>query len=378
MKLSEMKIVPTGSVKQELKLLCRIAEGVFSRGDVIIEPTSVANLATLLLGMIRTYTTSRKIRVEEEWVIDILRIYRSLLRRMEDATPHVPFISRLFGPATHSFSLFNVATVRNELFLVYQALSQHVSASSSSSKSSSSSRQKSTALRLSAYVMKGLVAMDESIIDSRDFGQCMPIFQALSEERHRMTGAVNQKTSSGSKSMTKSTSSSSTGKRPRSSSIDEDQSAITTASAAKAVKAASAVKASRTGKTTTPMSSSSSHAAVADHDDDDVWEASDVSWSALLGPHGCPTPRDASLCLAAAHECLRCMYDTELVIRTAALAALKRLCEDARHWCGLLPVAVPVLDENGMDDDEEDNEDVTGDNPPEMSLSAMHLLITSP
>jgi hypothetical protein len=36
----------------ELKLLCRIAEMVFSRGDVKIEAVSVSNLATLLLGKI--------------------------------------------------------------------------------------------------------------------------------------------------------------------------------------------------------------------------------------------------------------------------------------------------------------------------------------
>lgn len=60
---------------------------------------SVSNLATLLLGMLRTYTTSRKVRVEEEWVLDILRIYRSLLWRMEDVTPHIAFIGRLFGPS---------------------------------------------------------------------------------------------------------------------------------------------------------------------------------------------------------------------------------------------------------------------------------------
>jgi hypothetical protein len=46
---------------------------VFSRGDVKIEAVSVSNLATLLLGMLRTYTTSRKVRVEEGWVLDILR-----------------------------------------------------------------------------------------------------------------------------------------------------------------------------------------------------------------------------------------------------------------------------------------------------------------
>jgi hypothetical protein len=94
----------------ELKLLCRIAERVFSRSDIAIDSVSICNLATLLLGMLRTYTTSRKIRVEEEWVLDILRIYGSLLWRMEDVTPHIAFIGRLFGPAgtqsqthTHSY-----------------------------------------------------------------------------------------------------------------------------------------------------------------------------------------------------------------------------------------------------------------------------------
>jgi hypothetical protein len=170
LKLSEMKIIPTGSVKQELKLLCRIAERVFSRGDVPIEPVAIANLATLLLGMLRTYTTSRKVRVEEEWVLDILRIYRSLLWRMEDVTPHVAFISRLFGPAGHSLSLFNLATVRSELSIVYSQLASHPSSLAAPS------------LPLNTLVISALIAMDKKLIDSRDFAQCMPVFQALSGE----------------------------------------------------------------------------------------------------------------------------------------------------------------------------------------------------
>ena len=50
------------NIISELKLLCRIAERVFSRGDVISQSVSICNLATLLLGMLRTYTTSRKVR----------------------------------------------------------------------------------------------------------------------------------------------------------------------------------------------------------------------------------------------------------------------------------------------------------------------------
>ena len=71
------------------------------------------------------------------------------------------------------------------------------------------------------------------------------------------------------------------------------------------------------------------------------------------------------------------MYDSELVIRTAALAALKRLCEDARSWCGLLPLAV------SMEMDEEEGEEEIGIhrkisihlcNTPSHCTLSMHLL----
>ena len=39
--------------------------------------------------------------------------------------------------------------------------------------------------------------------------------------------------------------------------------------------------------------------------------------------------------MVAVHECLRCMYDSELVIRSGALTALKRLCSEAGVWCGV-------------------------------------------
>ena len=51
---------------------------------------------------------------------------------------------------------------------------------------------------------------------------------------------------------------------------------------------------------------------------------------------GCDSPRQASLCIVAVHECLRCMYDSELVIRSGALSALKKLCVDAGGWCGVV------------------------------------------
>ena len=68
------------------------------------------------------------------------------------------------------------------------------------------------------------------------------------------------------------------------------------------------------------------------------------------------------------------MYDSELVIRSAALAALKRLCEDARGWCGLLPVTRSDLQEQ-TEMDEEEEEDETGI-VRETSTLQIHLLVT--
>jgi hypothetical protein len=69
--------------------------------------------------------------------------------------------------------------------------------------------------------------------------------------------------------------------------------------------------------------------------DDVEFDATTVSWSSLLGPEGCAVPRQSSLCFAVVHECLRGMSDSELVVRAAALAALKRLCVEAGNWGGL-------------------------------------------
>lgn len=58
----------------------------------------------------------------------------------------------------------------------------------------------------------------------------------------------------------------------------------------------------------------------------------DVSWRSLLGPQLCSSSRDCSLCTVVVHECIRCMYDNEHAIRSAALSALKRLVEYVMQW----------------------------------------------
>ena len=115
LKLSQLNIYSTSNFKMELSLFCRIAEELFTREDVLISPLAVSNFATMLLAMIRTYTTSKKIRVEEEWLLNVLRVYRTLIWRMDDVSHHVAFVSRLFGPTANSFSLLNASAVRSLL-----------------------------------------------------------------------------------------------------------------------------------------------------------------------------------------------------------------------------------------------------------------------
>ena len=238
-KLSELRISPSGCVREELQLLSLIATKYFSRETVDIDIQSVGNLSVLLLGMIRTYTTTKKVRVEESWVVSILKTYASLIWRVKDIRAHVGFVSRLFGPASHTLSLFNKSTVRQELVEVYKQLATHPSTGD--------------LLKSSLQAIEKLVAMDSTIIDSRDFGQCMPVFQALS---------------------------------------------------------------GNAGGSSSDF---------------------DYSWSALLGPDVCRDSRELSLCNVVIYECIRSMYDAEIVIRSAALSALKQFLYLSGLWSGLIP-----------------------------------------
>jgi hypothetical protein len=270
LKLSEMDINPTGSIKTELKLLCRIASGVFQRSDVVINPVLVGNLSILLLGMLRTYTTSKKIRVQEDWVIDILKIYETLLFRISDATGHVAFISRLFGPAAHSFSLFNVSTVRTQLVKVLQTLSTHASTKG--------------LLAPACHAVTEITSDDPRLIGSRDFARFIPVLQSLSRE-----GRVKQ-----------------------------DDAVALTWSAILGPDLAASVKAPAVQ--TTPAGKKASKVAA--------------TAAAATSEENKTGPRHVAMYSAPVYEIVRCMYDSELIVRTAALAALKRLVDDVAEWSG--------------------------------------------
>lgn len=146
-------------------MLCRISEELFSVSKVEIDSNFVTNFSTLLLGMIRTYSMSKKIRVEEEWLLSVLKVYKALIGRMGDVCHHVNFISRLFGPASHSYSLFNTHTVRNLLCQIYGDLAGH--------------RSTGGLLDNSFRAIRDLTAIDKNLMGGRDYALCMPVFQAL-------------------------------------------------------------------------------------------------------------------------------------------------------------------------------------------------------
>ena len=75
----------------------------------------------------------------------------------------------------------------------------------------------------------------------------------------------------------------------------------------------------------------------ADDEDQNIY-----SWSNIIGPDAILRISESeqfsdagviiSLCSVLVHESIRCMYDADLVVRTSALAALKKLISDIKHW----------------------------------------------
>lgn len=283
LKLSEMDVTPTGSVKSELKLLCRIASGIFQHTEVVISPVLISNLSILLLGMLRTYTTSRKIRVEEDWVIDILKIYQTLVFRIPDVTNQVAFISRLFGPTAHSFSLFNATSVRNQLVQVLGALDAHPTTHG--------------LLNRSHQAISDLISDDAKVIGSRDFERFMPVMQALSREtKHKVA--------------------------------DEDAPLTWSSLLGPSLQSVAAAWELEAGNTKSAKKGKKSQS-KADSEASAVSVSGTSEWK-----YGA---RHSAMYAAVLYECLRCMYDSELIVRSASLAALKRLVSDSAEWSGCIP-----------------------------------------
>lgn len=115
--LRDVETVATYSMKRELDILCRVAshphfiESTRHERDAL----SIGNLAVLLLGMVKSYVTTRKLRAQPTWAISVLTTYQSLLCHCIDVKHHCAFVARLFGPANHESSLLNSNEVRDSL-----------------------------------------------------------------------------------------------------------------------------------------------------------------------------------------------------------------------------------------------------------------------
>lgn len=241
LKLADVVVADVQTIRMELSFLCQVGSLLFADTSLEINSLAASNLATLVLGMLRVYAFSgRRMRASEEWIVNVLQIFKSLSWRIADASSHAGFVSRLFGPSTGAFSLFDSSIVRREMTAVYQTLAMHPSVSK-------------VLTPLSAMITD-MTKQDEAVLDSRDYNHLIPIFQALGDA-----------TASGS-----------------------------------------------------------------------------MSWSSVMGPASWiasgassvrrPITSHLHISSAVLYETLRCMYDTEMFVRRAALAALKQLVLQCVQW----------------------------------------------
>lgn len=169
LKLSDVVITSLGGIREEVDLLCRIATDIFSSDDVVISSDLATNFATIILGILRTYTTSNKTRISEDWVINMLIIYRSFVRRMDNVTSHCSFFSRTFGPTAFAGSKLNLSSVRRELIITYGLIAEHASVKKT--------------VHLSYIVLSNLMKQDSGLLESKDYGSFVPYMQALANPK---------------------------------------------------------------------------------------------------------------------------------------------------------------------------------------------------
>jgi hypothetical protein len=149
--------------------------------------------------------------------------------------------------------------VRAELAVVYTAMSKHPSSSVAPS------------LRLNALTIAALIAVDRKLIDSRDFAECMPVFQALGGEVKDRIALL---------SATATAAHASTG-------ADADADATPVSKAGKLKRSRIEITEPNLNKSrktaSTPSIGAGSTGAVMD---EIVLDPETLTWSALLGPQG--------------------------------------------------------------------------------------------
>jgi hypothetical protein len=146
LKISDVIFKNLSSLYLELQLLTLIATNIFSDHSIVIQDVLISNFATIILGMLRSYFNSKKLRIHEDWVFNILKIYQSLIWRISDISNHFIFLSRLFGPVPSMISssalsssavsgipmgsaamIFNKMNIRKQLLITFEFICHHPS-----------------------------------------------------------------------------------------------------------------------------------------------------------------------------------------------------------------------------------------------------------
>ena len=198
---------------QEVSLLCRVSELILAKtiedDRVTISEQESSQLASLLLALLReivlapsfstSYTSGgRELRDSSvntfnerslQTVHHLCSIYTTLLERVGDVSSHVPFLSRMFGPnfsgnrggkqASSDYHDTSCGgSVRNP---IVRARLADVYAALVSHAS-----VQSPALMNSASALKQLVSLESgSVLGARDYDACIPIFLSLAKDSRK-------------------------------------------------------------------------------------------------------------------------------------------------------------------------------------------------
>lgn len=169
LKLCDIKLFVSGNMRLELRVLCDVANSILrNHDDVSVRNETMASLSTLLIGMLRYYSMTGKRKLDPEWAGTIMRIYVLLIPYVHSVDDHIPFISKIFGPQLVPNSLFYQPMIRQEMIGVFGSICAHPSTGG--------------LLKESFAAIRDLNAADHSILGSRNYDRCMPVFKKLSED----------------------------------------------------------------------------------------------------------------------------------------------------------------------------------------------------
>jgi hypothetical protein len=284
LKISDVVFKDLFSLHLELQLLSHVTAHIFHNKSVVISNTLITNFATILLGILRSYFNSKKLRIFDDWILNLLKVYQSIVWRMDDISGHFIFISRLFGAVATFLSptaiitagmntssgaaiLFNKNIIRKEILATYDVMCGHPSLNKDISKNL-------------MKVMNELVNYENKMMNSnRNLDSFIPAMKSLSSENGQYTWNI-------------------------------------------ILGPEAFAKYSQTDKNDkTPKKK----------------ETKEISVPAKAGVRS--VENHLLICSAILFECIRSLYEEEYSIRSAALYALKKLITDLFTWNQSFPSA---------------------------------------